>query len=91
MSSEQKSSAAKWLFIVIAVLVLIGVLTFLGFNFTYSEGNRAGILIKFSEKGYVFKTCEGELNVAGLGNISNTVQMNQPWTFSVTNKAIAIL
>lgn len=29
---------------------------------TYSEGVRSGELIKFSKKGYVFKTWEGEIN-----------------------------
>ena len=29
---------------------------------TYSEGNRSGELIKFSKKGYVYKTWEGELS-----------------------------
>lgn len=30
---------------------------------TYSEGTRAGVLDKFSKKGFLFKTWEGELRV----------------------------
>ena len=85
----KKSSAGKWLFIIFAILVLITAITFLIFNYTYSEGNRAGVLIKFSKKGYVFKTYEGELNVGGVGNIPNTAQLNQIWDFSVKDQAIA--
>ncbi|MEO8515274.1 MAG: 6-phosphogluconate dehydrogenase [Flavobacterium sp.] len=53
----------KILFIFIAILVLgtTAYFTFL-YNYTYSEGDRTGELIKFSHKGYVFKTYEGELS-----------------------------
>jgi len=75
-----------WLFL---ILVAGLVIYYFIAGFTYSEGNRAGILIKFSKKGYVFKTFEGELNIGGLGNLPNTVQMNNIWEFSVTNPAVA--
>lgn len=32
------------------------------YNFTYSQGVRSGVLSKFSNKGVIFKTWEGELN-----------------------------
>ena len=53
----------KFLVIVIGIVVLSGVVyfTFL-YNATYSEGVRTGELIKFSKKGVVFKTYEGELS-----------------------------
>lgn len=71
-------------------IVLIAlVITFLVFNFTYSEGSRAGVIIKFSKKGYVFKTYEGELNLGGIGNIPNTAQLNQIWEFSVKDQHVA--
>lgn len=35
---------------------------------TYSEGTRTGELIKFSHKGYIFKTWEGELSQGLSGN-----------------------
>ncbi|AEW85852.1 6-phosphogluconate dehydrogenase [Flavobacterium columnare NBRC 100251 = ATCC 23463] len=35
---------------------------------TYSEGTRTGELIKFSKKGYIFKTWEGELSQGLSGN-----------------------
>jgi hypothetical protein len=58
-------------------------------NYTYSEGNRAGVLIKFSKKGIIFKTYEGELNQGGMGNVPNTAQFNALWEFSVKDDAVA--
>ena len=46
------------------IIIFLVVITFLVYWFyynTYSEGNRSGILQKFSKKGSVFKTYEGEL------------------------------
>lgn len=92
--AENKSSGAsgvlkKILVGVIFLLVLALVITFLVFNFTYSEGSRAGVLMKFSKRGYVFKTYEGELNTGGVGNIANTAQLNQVWNFSVKEVGFA--
>jgi hypothetical protein len=80
----------KYLNIFLVTLLLIAAIAiYFTYFFTYSEGNRAGVLIKFSKKGYVFKTYEGELNVGGMGNLPNTAQMNQIWLFSVSNQAVA--
>ena len=53
----------KFLGITIAVVLFsaVGYFTFL-YNATYSEGVRSGELIKFSNKGILFKTYEGELS-----------------------------
>lgn len=45
----------------IVVLFAVGYFAFL-YNATYSEGVRSGELIKFSHKGIIFKTYEGELS-----------------------------
>ncbi|MDX1904432.1 MAG: hypothetical protein SFU27_09770 [Thermonemataceae bacterium] len=47
------------------VVVLVGFIAYASFmSFaTYSEGSRSGFLDKFSKKGNVFKTYEGELRV----------------------------
>jgi hypothetical protein len=53
----------KFIGITIAIVLLAtaGYFTFL-YNATYSEGVRTGELIKFSNKGVMFKTYEGELS-----------------------------
>jgi hypothetical protein len=40
----------------------LGVLAFLVFG-NYSEGYRSGTIVKFSKKGFLMKTYEGELNI----------------------------
>ena len=53
----------KFLVIVIGVLMISGIGYFaVLYNATYSEGIRSGELIKFSKKGVIFKTYEGELS-----------------------------
>ena len=58
-------------------------------QFTYSEGNRAGILIKFSKKGNIFKTYEGELNQIGIAQTPGAGLMNNIWDFSVKDATTA--
>jgi hypothetical protein len=48
----------------------------------YSTGVRAGVPVKFSRKGVIFKTYEGELNVGGLTNSSDGA-IPTTWRFSV--------
>lgn len=75
-------------FIGIAIFVII-IFTFINVTFTYSEGNRAGRLIKFSHKGYLFKTYEGEMNLGGINSVNGGVLVNNMWLFSVTDDAVA--
>jgi hypothetical protein len=89
MANNSSRSGRKILLIILSIIVLAIAITFLVFNYTYSEGSRAGVVIKFSKKGYILKTYEGELNMGGMGNLPNTAQMNLMWYFSVTNKAVA--
>ena len=51
---------------------------------TFSEGIRTGELIKFSHKGYVFKTWEGELSqgLSGSQKFAFSVMDNQPEVIS---------
>ena len=48
-------------FLLLFTLIMIGYTIFI-YNFTLSKGVRSGVLSKFSYKGIVFKTWEGELN-----------------------------
>jgi hypothetical protein len=86
----KKSSnwAKKILFGLLIFIVLMTAVGYFYFGYTYSEGNRAGVVVKFSKKGFLFKTYEGELNMGGMNSVPNTAQVNQLWLFSVTDKAI---
>ncbi len=74
--------------IIVAVLLLALGGYFAYTQYTYSEGTRAGILMKFSTKGYVFKTHEGQLNLGGVSAQNNTI-INNFWDFSVKDNKIA--
>ena len=64
-------------------LVVILVVIFLFLNFaTFSSGYRAGVPIKVSHKGVLFKTWEGQLNVGGLTNSSQGA-IPTMWEFSI--------
>lgn len=61
-------------------IVFLGLILYFSaiYYITYSEGYRAGELVKFSHKGILFKTWEGE--------ISQGVSEAQIFTFSVEDK-----
>ncbi len=77
--------------IVVALLLVLGVLVVLLVGYTlftlhwsYSEGERAGILQKFSRRGWVFKTYEGELAMSIVPGVTPTI-----WDFSVRDPLVA--
>jgi hypothetical protein len=51
---------------------------------SYSEGERAGVLQKFSKRGWVCKTWEGELAMYVVGGVAPQI-----WNFSVRDDAVA--
>jgi hypothetical protein len=73
------------LLLVLAALVAAFVLyTVFVLRWSYSEGERAGILQKFSHKGWVCKTWEGELAMSIVPGVTPTI-----WDFSVRDRGIA--
>lgn len=70
----------KILFLIITCIVLVFGVYFAAVYYTsYSEGTRSGELIKFSKKGIVFKTYEGEISqgISGAQIFSFSVEDNQ--------------
>ncbi len=84
-----KSRVKSFFLKVLVVLILLGAFVLWTCSWTYSEGTRAGQLIKFSEKGVLFKTYEGELNMGGLrtGNAEDGLEGNL-WKFSVLDENV---
>src|SRR4051812_5333030 len=58
--------------------------TMVALRMSYSDGDRSGILQKFSRKGWICKTYEGELAMSYAPGLAPTV-----WDFSVRDEAIA--
>lgn len=73
-------------------LLIIFLVTFVYFKyfFTYSEGYRAGLLQKFSNKGVVFKTYEGELILSSVSSTANVALASEKFIFSVMKKNVSI-
>ena len=70
------------------ILILVSFIYFKYF-FTYSEGYRAGLLQKFSNKGVVFKTYEGELILSSVSSTTNVALASEKFQFSVLKKDVS--
>lgn len=75
------------LYFLLFLLVIVGVLYILT-GWSYSDGERAGTVSKFSRRGFVFKTYEGVLNVGGFSGETGSLTP-QYFDFSVRDDAVA--
>lgn len=75
----------KWLLgaMLLPLLILAAYLAFV-LNWSYSDGERAGYLQKFSRKGWVCKTYEGELAMTTVPGVAPVL-----WPFTVRDAAVA--
>lgn len=78
-----------WGKVTIAVIVLVPALVFTvwagsALSYAYSKGQRVGYVQKFSKKGWVCKTWEGELAMVNLPG-----SLSQIFTFSVRSDSVA--
>ena len=79
----------KRFFLIILALLILGGIGFVWLSgWTYSEGTRAGYLIKISNKGVVFKTYEGQLNLGGFQSNEQSGVIGNIWDFSVTKSDV---
>lgn len=65
-------------------VVLVALWTAIALTWSYSRGERVGFVLKFSEKGWLCKTWEGELSMATVPGVAP-----EKWTFSVRDDALA--
>jgi hypothetical protein len=69
--------------IVLLPVLLFTLYSLLVLNWSYSDGWRSGVLQKFSRKGWICKTWEGELAMSTVPGVAPTI-----WTFSVRDDAV---
>lgn len=69
---------------ILAIVTLLAGYTWSSLNWSYSDGERAGVLQKFSHKGWLCKTYEGELALYVVAGVQPEV-----WDFSVRDAALA--
>jgi len=65
-------------------IVVVVLYTMATLSLSYSDGERAGVLQKFSRKGWICKTYEGELAVSYTPGMAPVL-----WYFSVRDEAVA--
>jgi len=75
----------KLLLVTILLLIFVGAGYLLViFNYSYSSGSRAGYIQKFSHKGWLCKTSEGELAMTTVTGVAPVL-----WTFTVRDEKVA--
>ena len=87
--SERRGGGRRRAGLVLALVALVPVVLFsmymtLVLHWSYSDGERAGYLQKFSRKGWVCKTYEGELAMTTMPGVAPTI-----WSFSVREESVA--
>ncbi len=79
------STIRRWTLWTMAIVVLAYVVyVFVALRFSYAEGERAGLVQKFSNQGFVCKTWEGELAVATVPG-----SLPEKFVFTVRDAAVA--
>lgn len=76
----------KWIFlaIVAGAVALFSLYTWVTLHWSYSEGERAGYLQKFSRKGWICKTWEGEILLSSMPGA-----IPERFAFTVRDDALA--
>ncbi|MGH8178213.1 MAG: hypothetical protein ACREV5_18305 [Steroidobacter sp.] len=82
---KRGSRAGRVLLIVVAIMVFAAIgWSWFTLSWAYSEGERAGVLQKFSKKGWLCKTYEGELAQYVVGGVAPQI-----WHFSTRDAQLA--
>lgn len=87
----QRRGKGKRVLLIALLVLFLGVFLFVWWRYyyTYSDGNRYGLLQKFSRRGTAFKTYEGELILSSVRSNVNTPIASEKFFFSVTDEAVA--
>ena len=74
----------KWMLFLI--ILFLGIFIYWKYFYTYSEGYRAGLLQKFSSKGNIFKTYEGEMILSSVASNRDVALASEKFLFTMINK-----
>jgi len=76
----------KWTLTILVIFLVIFI--YWKYFYTYSEGYRAGLLQKFSSKGTIIKTYEGEMILSSVSSSRDVVLASEKFLFTLTNKTL---
>lgn len=83
---RKTKTVLKW--IAFIVILALAVFVYWRYYYTYSEGYRAGLLQKFSNKGTIFKTYEGEIILSSISSTRDVALASEKFYFSLINKSL---
>lgn len=73
------------IFTLLALLIAVGVFCFYYFGY-YEKGTMSGKVMRISEKGLVFKTYEGKINLETFGALRDAHPIQEVFDFSVEKR-----
>ena len=76
----------RW--VLILIIIFGATFVYWKYFYTYSEGYRAGLLQKFSSKGALFKTYEGEMILSSVSSNREVALASEKFLFSMINKSL---
>jgi hypothetical protein len=82
----QLSRKAKWIIagVIVVPILVFALYTWSALTWSYSEGERAGYVQKFSRKGWICKTWEGELAMVNIPG-----SLSEKFLFTVRDDKVA--
>lgn len=76
--------------LLILTILLIGIFAFFYWG-KYESGIMAGKVLRISQKGFIFKTYEGKLNLETFGALKGTSPIAESFDFSVESNDTAVI
>lgn len=90
-TTRAKSGVIRFFKRLLVLLIIVGIgLMFFFYYATISKGVKAGVVIEISERGAIFKTYEGQLDVMSFGAVNSRNDLSQTFEFSVEKNNEAI-
>lgn len=86
----KKSKWPKRIAIFCLSVIILFIIYVLICGMTYSKDSRTGIVVKLSQKGYLFKTYEGEMNLDEMTADEVTLLPTKVWNFSIQKNDTAV-
>ena len=84
LGTRVKKTTKKFLKRLAIILLIVGVIVFCFMYWaTYEEGVMAGKVLRVSEKGMIFKTFEGKINLETFGALKGASPVAEAFDFSI--------